>query len=200
MNVSATNCSPIKPQVTFGSENRTKDFQEVVDKSTQIRDTFTPEKKENGKKSFLGTALSLATAAVVSYAGGKFIAAKFVDVFPKAAEAVSTKLNQVPDTKLVQKAGEFLANKKEALADKKVIGKLVSGVNTIFNKGVDGFKGTKALNNVAGAAGLAVGFSKIATVDGNGDGINDITQKNVSAYKSAIESVGVLSEVVKAVS
>ena len=39
-----------------------------------------------------------------------------------------------------------------------------------------------------------------ATVDGNDDGISDIAQKDVNAYKNAIGSISILDEIVKSLS
>lgn len=191
MKVSAINCTPIKPNVNFGNGKIESDYSQVVEQTNALRDSFIPEENEEGKKSVVGTALSLATAGIVMYAGGKFAASKLAEVFPTAAQKLSDGLVKAADSKVVGKVSDFLASKNGKVAEK---------ASELFNKAVVNVKKPDALKNIAGATALAIGLEKIATVDGNKDGINDITQKHVNAYKSAMENMGVISEIASALS
>jgi hypothetical protein len=184
MNVSAINCTPIKPKASFaGAEQQ---FSQVVQQTNELRDSFVPEKDENGNKSVVGTALSLATAGIVMYAGGKFAASKLIEVFPKAAEKLSAGLVKAADSKVVGNVSNFLASKN---------GKIASKASEILNKTVENVKKPEALKNVAGGLALAIGLEKIATVDGNKDGINDIAQKNVNAYENAMKNMDLINAI-----
>ena len=192
MSITAINCTPIKPKVSFGESNHEAEYSKVVNQAMDIRDSFTPQNGDNkGIKSVVGTAISLAAAAVVTYAGGKFVAAKLTDLFPKAANKLSAGLVKLADSKASANVANFLAGKK---------GKVAEGATKVFNGAVDGLKKPEALKNIAAGAALAFGLGKIATVDGNNDGIKDITQKHVNAYKSAMENMGIFSEIISAIS
>ena len=73
MSISSINCTPIKPQVSFG-ENEEAQYRQLAAQTMALNDSFTPKQAdgEATKKSPLGTMASLATAVLVTYAGGKF--------------------------------------------------------------------------------------------------------------------------------
>ncbi len=209
MNISAiAGCTPIKPQVSFGSDQK-RDYNKVVSAANNIADSFDTQKKQETKtdenipekKSKLGVLVSLGAACLVMYAGGKFAASKVNEIFPKFAPAFEKGLKRTAD---------FVKEKSSALAEKdgkiaSTAGRIVEGAEktarNIYKKCIkkDG-NAAEAFKNLAGAAAVAVGLPQIAAADGNKDGIRDISQKNVNAYKSAIENVGFLSEIVNILS
>ena len=203
MNISAVNCTPIKPQTSFGMATQETDdqYEKIVLAAQQLEDAFVPTQEENTKKSKLGILASVATAALVTYMGGKLAATKANEIFPKLAPAMENGL---------KKASGFIQEKAGKLAEKdgkaasnlgKIAQKAEEGARNIYKTKLDKGEGAvNAMKNLAGTAALMFGLPKIVTVDGNNDGISDITQKNANAYKSTINNLGVVSELVDALS
>ena len=72
MNVSAINCSPIKPQVSFGAPAGVDEANKVLTLSKEISDTFKKEDSEgNPIKNPMDTTLSVLTAVMMMFALGK---------------------------------------------------------------------------------------------------------------------------------
>ena len=167
------------------------------------------EEDKKNKKNIFGVMLSIATAGVLAFAGGKIITDKLSKVFPKTAGSFKTGLSKLSDCGFWSKAKDFCTKHSESVKPAEAkIGKLFQGAkNTVMKKsasGVElaqkGLKSEKALSNIVGGALAAGGVARIATVDGNGDGVKDITQKNVNAYKSAIEGIDIIQAVAKTLS
>ncbi len=209
MSISAVNCSPIKPQVSFGdTEYESKESKKVAGLSDVDRlynearkyDEFSKSNDGSPKsKSFLQTFFSVAAAFVVTYGCGKLLASQALNLFPKASGKILNGLKVV---------GNGLLNKTEKLANNeghKNISKVAKkandvlaqlkakAVDSIKNEGIDNF-----IKNIAGVASVLGFVPKITTVDGNNDGIADITQEGVNAYKNAINEVNIISDILKA--
>ena len=74
MNVSAINCSPIKPQVSFGAPEGVDEANKVLTLSKELSDTFKKEDSEGNQiKNPLHTAVSVLTAGMAMFALGKGI-------------------------------------------------------------------------------------------------------------------------------
>ena len=54
------------------------------------------------------------------------------------------------------------------------------------------------ITNAAGLTAVAAVAPEVISVDGNNDGVSDIAQRNVNAYKNALKNVGIVSEIVEA--
>ncbi len=205
MSISAQmNCTPIKPQVSFGS-NQEKDYEKVVSAANKIADSYTSSSKDGEErpeqKSKMGTLVSVATAALLMYAGGKFAASKVNEVFPKVAPALENGLRKSAD--FIREKTAVLSGNGNRVAS--TIGKIGSkteqAARNIYKSCIKkGGDAAESMKNLAGAAALATGFPKVVTVDGNEDGVRDISQKNVNAYKNAMEQVSVLSDIVDVLS
>jgi len=205
MSISAINCTPIKPQVSFGSKQE-DDYDKIILAAQKIEDSFTPkivleEKEAPEKKSLGSTLVSLGVAGLVMYAGGKLVASKANEVFPQLAPALEGGLKKAAgfvkdtaakmttkDNKIIQNAGKGISKAEEVAR------------NIYKNHIAKSGDAAEAMKNIAGVGAVLAGTPTIATIDGNGDGISDIAQKNVNAYKSAIQNMGVVSEVIDALS
>ena len=196
------NCTPIKPNVSFGTQGeelsqdqiKTKltqhidsQYDEFTKRASEINQKCQPKEDDTKTKSFIGTAVSVLTAAAVSYVGGRFAADKFSVIFSKQAGKLNTFFNNY-GSKLAQKSGKLLEGKS---------GKITKIAKTVSDKVVGQLTGEKALMNVAGAVSVATLFPQLVTIDGNKDGKADITQKKISAYKSLMDNMGVVSELAK---
>ena len=203
MNISAVNCTPIKPQASFGMATRETDnqYDKIVMAAQQLEDSFVTPEKEDTQKSKLGVAASLAGAVLVTYMGGRFAAAKVIEAFPKAVPAMENGLKKASG--FIQEKASTLAAKDGKVASTfgKIAKRAEEGARNVYKNRLDkGDGAATALKRLSGTAALMFGLPKIATVDGNNDGISDITQKNANAYKSALNSIGIVSDVVDALS
>lgn len=166
------------------------DMENAVKILHSIEDQF--DVKE--KKSKLGVAVSIAAGAAVLFGIGK-------TTYSKAEKMASSFLN----TSLVQKGaknvGNFvnsfdgkLANSIKDAASK--TGKYLGNTKNIINDKLISKLGGSS--NVAGIATAAVGSAFVATTDSNNDGVADIAQKGVNAYKAALQRAGVVGELIEA--
>lgn len=209
MNVSAVNCTPIKPQVSFGQDQDFSDAQRVLDMSKELSDSFA---KEDGQKSKLQTIASIGGALATTCILGRAMAGKLIDagVHTKLASFGKTVLAKAKDIK----APNFVKNVKFPEKVQKGIAKIAENPKVKNTAAVVVDKATKLkssaqtyiaehgaekiIKDTAGLASMAVFGTQIAKVDGNGDGIADIAQKNVNAYQNAVRDMGVVGEIAKA--
>ena len=198
MNISAMNCTPIKPQVqaqTSFKSDRKLSQEECLDLIKQLSDDSMPEKK--GK---LATAISIATAVAVSFIGAKFVATKAFDLFPTAPTKIYNGLKKVAN-KAKTKLADFATSDntvKKFVGEKG--GKIENEARTAFKK-IQGDKDPKeTLKTLFGLGSMFTVAPKVAKVDGNEDGIPDIAQKNVNAYKNALSTVEGISDIMNAFS
>ena len=213
MKVSAVNSTPLKPQ-SFG--NDVLKAQVVLDKSKELGDRFTKNPEE---KSPLSTFVSVIGAFATCFLLGKGLASKAMEVFPKlsgqivelskkafaGASVVAGKLRNVhvPEKITGSKVANVVKNTAEKVSAnpkvKNVAGKVAEYASSALTK-IKAQPAEKIIKNAAGIASMAVLGSQIATVDGNDDGIADIAQKDVNAYKNAIGSIGILGDIMKSLS
>lgn len=205
MSISAVNCTPIKPQVSFGNDKEVEDVQRVLNLTTELKDQFQGGTKT---KSNLQTAVSVLGAFAATFVLGKVAASKVLTAFPSLpskiasgtkAAAAKIKDIQVPEKVLNSKAMKSI---KEIAASPKLqsasasVKKLAQKASEYISK-----KGPETvLKNAAGIASMGILGTQVIKVDGNGDGIADIAQNNVNAYKNALSSVGAIGEIVEAMS
>lgn len=198
MNISAINCTPIKPQAqTSFKSDRTLTQEDCLDLIKQIGDDSMPEKK--GK---IATLISIATAVAVTFFGAKFLANKAFEILPKDAASKIYGAMRNGANKTKAKLGEFAASDssfKKFVGEKG--GKVEDGARKVFNK----IKGDKddpkeILKTLFGLGSMVTVAPKVATVDGNEDGTPDIAQSKVNAYKNALKSVEGISDIMEAFS
>lgn len=219
MSISAVNCTPIKPQVSFKGDNQTKtkglpDYDTVLSLTDKVNDEFV---QSSDIKSPVTAAVSIGLAALVAFATGK-----------KIGNLVSKIATKAPDTLVntATKGGQELSKLANSLkgADsgklaqaKKLTGKVLGSAHKYMSKAYHSIasigieKGANPTNantfsNIFGIAGLATIFPTVVTKDSNGDGVKDILQKGQNAYtgtkskmNGALEKARVLSELAEAV-
>ena len=110
MSISAINCTPIKPNVSFGQETaETKKYGEVVKATDTLNDTLV---KSEDIKTPAQVALSITIAGLTAFAGAKALTSLVTKFFPNAAEKafgyLRTGANKVKGeaVKLGEKAAE----------------------------------------------------------------------------------------------
>lgn len=213
MKVTAVNSTPLKPQ-SFG--NDVYKAQIVLEKSKELGDRFTKNPEE---KSPLTTFVSVLGAFATCFLLGKGLASKAMEVFPKlsgqivelskkavaGASVTATKLKNVhvPEKIASSKVANVVketANKVSSNQKVKTFaGKVAEQASLAFTK-IKAQPPEKIIKNAAGIASMAILGTQIATVDGNDDGIADIAQKDVNAYKNAIGSIGIIGDIMKSLS
>lgn len=213
MKVSAVNSTPLKPQ-SFGNDVNNAQF--VLEKSRELGDRFTKNPEE---KSLLSTFVSVLGAFATCFLLGKGLASKTMEVFPKLSGQIvelskkvfagaSVFAGKLKSVKVPEKvASSKVANVVKETAEKvsanpkvkNIAGKVVEFASSSFTK-IKAQPPEKIIKNAAGIASMAILGSQIATVDGNDDGIADIAQKDVNAYKNAIGSIGILGDIMKSLS
>lgn len=206
MNVSAVNCTPIKPQA-FGNEKNFDDAQKILDMSKELSDSFGKEGQD--KKTKAQTLVSVLGALATTFVLGKVMAGKVLTAFPtlpaKIAEGagklkgLASKI-KIPNAIKTSKPMTKLASNTKLQNAASVISEK-AGAAIESAKGYIAEKGSDAvIKDAAGLASMAAFGSKIAKVDGNKDGVADIAQNNVNAYKNAVDQMGIIGEITKALS
>ena len=216
MNVSAINCTPIKPKVSFGNgADDFSDAQKVLDLSKQLNDNF--QKGDDPEhKSPIQTAISVAGALATTFVLGKVAASKIITAFPNLLSKAGQGARKVAEKAKTVKVPNFVKNikfpeKVQAGLNKVANNPVVKSVSEKATK-FAGEAATKAANyvktqspeklftNGAGIASMLALGGQIAKVDGNKDGISDIAQENVNAYRSMAQNAGIFTEIVEALS
>lgn len=201
MNISAINCTPIKPQASFkGLQDA--DYDKVLLLTSKVNDEFVPS---DDVKSPAAALLSIGLAGLLAFASGKKIgslisrcAKKAPDMLDKAVQN-SGKVVDAAKTKLTSNTSGKLGKVRELSADLigKVQGAVSKGYNKIANFGLKegadiATQKANAFNNVIGCASLATVLPTIFAKDSNDDGVSDILQRGQNAYtgtKSKIDGM-----------
>ena len=194
------------------NEGELEYYNAISNAMTEVMDSYEASAKikedKKNRKNIFGIVLSIATAGILAFAGGKIVTDKLSKVFPKTAGKFNNGLSKLSESGFWTKAKEFCTKHSESAkpAEAKIGKFFQSAKNTLMKKsaaGVElaqnGLKSEKALSNIVGGALAAGGVARIATVDGNGDGVKDITQKNVNAYKSAIQGIDIIDAIAKTI-
>lgn len=196
MSISAINCSPIKPQVSFGSASGVDEANTVLQLSRELNDSF--KKGDNPEiKSPVQTTAAVIGAGLTMFALGKGAAkgiTKVVKAIPKdavsgiipefvkkdavkvandVANTVKDKLNKLPKGKVYNVLDSTVGN----------TGRYIKRVATeVINK--NGLE--KTLANASGLVAATTLAPAIVSADANDNGIADIAEKNINAYSSAV--------------
>lgn len=179
MNVSAVNCTPIKPQASFGHDPELKKDKEIrredYDQALTIIDKLSDEYvKSDDIKNPFQVVLSVVAAGGKSFMKG---ASTFLglDLITKGGA-----------TNFVKSAGKGVVSSLNKVAEKigesSAVRKNISGV---LNKASESFVnvGSKCKVPVlAGALSALALVPAICSRDNDGDGVKDIIQKSQSAY------------------
>ena len=193
MDVSAVNCTPIKPQGSFGNDEDTN-YAQVLRITKDLNDEFV---HSDEIKKPLAAMASIGLAGLLAFAGGKKIGSIISSLsknrLPQAFEgALKNGSKAVKDTaaKLVKENPSTKLEKAKNIAGK-VIGKTEELARKgykklayagIPNEATAADKATSAFKNIAGWAGVATIFPGICSRDTDDDGVNDILQKGQNAY------------------
>ena len=172
MNVSAINCTPIKPQASFGKKGEV-DYKSALDLASQMSDKYV---HADDIKTPTQVVASVGFAGFKTFLKGAFTFAGIDTLFHGGAS------NFVKDT---AKKGLGLVNtavtKLETGASSKVKDFALKGLKGIQTKAPE-LAGKVKLPVLAGLVSMAALVPAICTRDNNGDGIKDIAQKSQSAY------------------
>ncbi len=209
MNVSAVECTPIKPQVSFGEsdeEHKLHNYEKFAD---EVSDEFV--NSSNVKKP-VSAAISILLAGMLAFATGKVLAQKVAviaekfklnlpEMFDKFLKTISKKATEI--------AGK-LENKNPATAFdkfKNLAGKAIAGgektARELYKKVAYGgpeiaedvaVKQAQAFANLGGMVGIATAFPSVVSKDSNDDGVADILQRGQNAYTGAKTKMGQLME------
>ncbi len=206
MNISANNSINGNVNTTFGKEYKIEDAEHIARLTEELKDSFI--KGNEGKevpemKSFAGICASAIGAVLTTFVIGKCAASKVMTAFPgltsKASNYIRKNANFVRDYAddvangiKLKKGGKYTKAAAEGIgkAEKFAREKFISLRDKMGTEGI--------ISNMAGAAAIASVAPEILSVDGNKDGISDIAQRNVNAYKNAAQNIGIISEVVNA--
>ena len=215
MTISAINCSPIKPQVSFGNEQ--ENFEKISGISDKINEKIVDS---NDIKKPVAVCASIALAALGAYVGAKNVTSALTKkVAPnmgvKVEAGLKTAANAIKAnaSKLAETAPETKFAKVKTLAGK-AVGSVEGAARNLYKKVaysglskemVNPEKASAALANVAGAVAGASALSTVLTKDSDGDGIKDIMQKSQNVYTgtktkcgNAFETVNLLGEIAQA--
>lgn len=208
MNVSAFNSTQMKPQTSFGREYQVEDAEHIIELSEKLNDSFTSSEKPQ-IKSAGGIFASVLCAILTSFILGKCAASKIMTAFPgtskKVTEGLANGLKKGADN--LKNYADDVANgvklQKGGKYTKMLGGKVASVEEFARNKLVkmkDKIGLESMVTNAVGIASVATIAPEVLKVDGNNDGVSDIAQRNVSAYKNAMKNVGLVSEIIDSLS
>lgn len=199
MNISAINCTPIKPQASFGNTAQGVDeAKKVLELSKQLNDSFKKEGEEPTTKHPLQTALSVLGAAATMFALGKGAG--------KGAVAVAKKLPDVAKANITKYADDAIAfvkskaSKMPKVPQNNVTTAIGNVAKNTFNsaKNVILKNPEKSFTTAAGVLAATTLVPSIVKADGNEDGIADIAQNNINAYASAFKTAEIFADMVNA--
>ncbi len=209
MNVSAVNCTPIKPTVSFGAEKG--EYEKVAGLTDQITDSYV---NANDIKTPGQVVASVGAAGIKSFASGAIAAGLIAGLFKSAptklqgllktgskkVRCVAANLSDdaAKHAKIKKPIGKAIAKTEQVARNvyKKFINADVRNLvdETAENLTDDAVKAAKQLNQeisanatrgfqkLGGALSTAAIVPAILTKDNDGDGVKDLVQKSQSAY------------------
>ncbi len=214
MNVSAVNCTPIKPQASFGRNDFENDYSNAKTKVADFQQNLVDS---DDIKSPAGIALSVAASVAGIYAVGKFAGGSIASMFKSAPVKFESTLKK--GSEFVQKKAQTLTtdmNPGKLNKAKNFAGKAISKTEELARKGykkiaysgiaddiVNPERANKAFKNAAGAATVAAVVPQIIRKDSNDDGVKDIMQKSQNAYigaQSKVNNLSALGELISVLS
>lgn len=210
MQVNSVNSLNFKSNYQLDNENETEKMLEAARTlENMLPDRFVTKTDEEGnevkQKSAIGTAASFAGAAIVSFFLAKRLITKGTEAFNtlKDSKTAQKAANAVKDfaSKQASKIGEKI-NNSEKLSGivENVRNSKVADIAGKFAESVKGGINKVGAKNVAAGVGGAAGVAYISKTDSNNDGISDLAQKGVNAYKGTVERLGAIGEAIKVLS
>ena len=200
MSISAINCSPLKPQVSFGNAQEVNDATRVLELSKQLEDSFQVAGAE--KKNTAQIAVSVLGAGLTMFALGKGAGKGISTIVKGLPETTKTSiLNSTKNASIAIK--EKVSNLPKTRVSKVLdgtVGKVAKGFKTAITEKIAKEGAEKVFTNATGLAAMATLLPSILTVDGDKNGVADIAQKNISAYSSALQQAEVFSTMLNIVS
>ena len=188
MQVSAVNST------NFGNSYYTDMSRSDIEKAEQIslamrkcNDAFFSSEDKPKRKNILGIIASVGVGLV-----GTFLIAK------KGLKSAETVAESIKKINIVQKATEKIA-KTKPVQDAKVTFELFKRNYSLGKKATNFVDKYGRDNVIAGIASLGT-TAYVATTDGNGDGIPDIAEKGVNAYKNTLGRVDAIKDFIDLVS
>lgn len=220
MNISATGCTPIKPQASFGQQ-KDPSLETVVSKTDKINQSLV---NSNDLKGPLAVVASVALAAVVTYTSGR-----------KVADVISSLTGKKAGTAVMgalDKGSKAIAGGAEKLVSNELKGKSGKAVKTLGNvlkttnetvsknfkrfayMGTSGIedaatKNAKALSNLVGAGTVVGMLPALCKRDGDGNNVADIAEKGQNVYtgtayerskriaEESVQKLGVVADLVQ---
>lgn len=220
MNISATGCTPIKPQASFGQQ-KDPSLETVVSKTDKINQSLV---NSNDLKGPLAVVASVALAAVVTYTSGR-----------KVADVISSLTGKKAGTAVMgalDKGSKAIAGGAEKLVSNELKGKSGKAVKTLGNvlkttnetvsknfkrfayMGTSGIedaatKNAKALSNLVGAGTVVGMLPSLCKRDGDGNNVADIAEKGQNVYtgtayerskriaEESVQKLGVVADLVQ---
>lgn len=206
MSISAINCTPIKPQASFGSAQGVDEAQKVLELSKQLNDSFASGTRCNGdcdeekvtNKNPIQTTISVLGACATMFALGKG-AGKGVVALAKKVPASAKENILNTGKKAVSVISEQVAklpkNEKVSTILSNTVGKAFNRAKDVVMKNPE-----KSFTTAAGVLAASTLVPAITTADGNKDGVADIAQNNINAYASAFKKAEIFADIVGALS
>lgn len=206
MNVSAINCTPIKPQASFGYAQGAEEAQRVLELSKQLKDSFNKEVQQGNEssegkitnKNPIQTTLSVLGACATMFALGKGAGKGVVAVAKKLPEGFKEnvlKSGSSVKTFISNQASKFSGKETSPNFLLKSIGKALKNAKATISKNPE-----KSFTNATGIIAATTLVPAITTADGNKDGIADIAQNNINAYVDVFKRAEIFSDIVNALS
>lgn len=208
MNISAVNCTPIKPQTSFGTSQCTYDATKVLQLSKKLEDSFKTQQaniedpscidETITPKGHIQTAVSVLGACAAMFALGKGAGKGLVALAKKVpASAKENILNtgKKAATAISEQAAKLPKNEKVSTILSNTVGKAFNAAKAHVIKNPE-----KSFTTAAGVLAATTLVPSIATADGNNDGIADIAQNNINAYESVFQKAEIFADIINALS
>ena len=167
---------------------RNSNYAHVLHQTQEIADSFKKTDAEGNQiKSPIATAVSIAGVAITTFLLGKNIG----NLGSKLAGKIPADLKSKAAS-IINSVDEKVFNALSGMKNEKLANKLFN-FSELAKSGLSFVK--KNPGNVAGAVAVAGIAPQIMKADGNGDGISDIAQHNISAYNSVLKNAELLTEI-----
>ncbi len=198
MNVSAVNCTPIKPTVSFGAERG--EYEKVAGLTDQMTDSYI---SANDIKTPGQVVASVGAAGVKAFASGAIAAGLIAGLFKGAPTKLQGAL-KAGSKKVRCVAANLTDDAAKHAKVKKPVGKAIAKAEEIARSAYKKFinadvrsltddmaddvareinaNATRGFQKLGGALSTAAIVPAILTRDNDGDGVKDLVQKSQSAY------------------
>ena len=221
MNISAMNCTPIKPQVASfkGDKFSDEDFDALIEMTDKINDEYVQSSTIKKPLAIVG---SVALAAVAAFTFGTKIVAFVNKIVPSLTDPNNKmyfeKFIKNGANKAKNIATDLQSGTGKAPKFKKAVGSVletvIEGAKNIYKKITtigtskltdDVTIAQKKLENLGGVAAAATFVPAAVSSDSDEDCVSDMCQKGVNAYtgtksqiNKAVEGANVLGDLVEA--